>query len=547
MFGQMQDVPLLMNRVLDHAMVNHSEREIVSRLVEGNIHRETYAELHLRARKLSQALQSLGMGEQDVIATLAWNTHRHIEAWYGITGIGGVYHTLNPRLFAEQLVYIINHAEDKIIFTDLTFVPVLEAIEAEIPNVKGIIIMTDAAHMPNTSLKNVHCYEDLIDGQNGDFNWVEVDERAPCGICYTSGTTGNPKGVCYTHRSNVLHTLVGNSADVMGLKSTDSIMPVVPMFHANAWGLALSAPAAGSKIVNPGPNMDGESIYQLLTDEEVTFTAAVPTVWLMLLQHLEGNNLKLPMLKDVTIGGSAVPRVMLEKFERDYEVSVKHAWGMTELSPLGTIASFKAGMENMNFDQQMDIKVKQGRAPFGVEMKITDDEGNELPRDGKAFGHLMVKGPFIVGEYIKGDGGQILDADGFFDTGDVATIDALGFMQITDRSKDVIKSGGEWISSIEIENVAVGCDGVTEAAVIGLPHPKWDERPLLIIIKDEGAELSKEDVLAYLEGKIAKWWMPDDVTFVDEIPHTATGKIQKLTLREQFSDYQLPDAKGAAE
>ena len=547
MFGQMQDVPLLMNGILDHAMVNHSEREIVSRLVEGNIHRETYAELHLRARKLSQALQSLGMGEQDVIATLAWNTHRHIEAWYGITGIGGVYHTLNPRLFAEQLVYITNHAEDKMIFTDLTFVPVLEAIEAETPNVKGIIIMTDAAHMPDTSLKNVHCYEDLIDSQSGDFNWVEVDERAPCGICYTSGTTGNPKGVCYTHRSNVLHTLIGNGADVMGLKSMDSIMPVVPMFHANAWGLALSAPAAGSKIVNPGPNMDGESIYQLLTEEEVTFTAAVPTVWLMLLQHLEGNNLKLPMLKDVTIGGSAVPRVMLEKFERDYEVSVKHAWGMTELSPLGTIASFKSGMENMSFDQQMDIKVKQGRAPFGVEMKITDDEGNELPRDGKAFGHLMVKGPFIVGEYIKGDGGQILDADGFFDTGDVATIDQLGFMQITDRSKDVIKSGGEWISSIEIENVAVGCEGVTEAAVIGLPHPKWDERPLLIIIKDEGAELSKEDVLAYLEGKIAKWWMPDDVTFVDEIPHTATGKIQKLTLREQFSDYQLPEAKGAAE
>ena len=547
MFGQMQDVPLLMNRILDHAMVNHSEREIVSRLVEGNIHRETYAELHLRARKLSQALQSLGMGEQDVIATLAWNTHRHIEAWYGITGIGGVYHTLNPRLFAEQLVYIINHAEDKMIFTDLTFVPVLEGLADQIPNVKGIIIMTDAAHMPETSLKNVHCYEDLIDGQSGDFNWVEVDERAPCGICYTSGTTGNPKGVCYTHRSNVLHTLVGNGADIMGLKSTDSIMPVVPMFHANAWGLALSAPAAGSKIVNPGPNMDGESIYQLLTDEEVTFTAAVPTVWLMLLQHLEGNDLKLPILKDVTIGGSAVPRVMLEKFERDYEVSVKHAWGMTELSPLGTIASFKSGMENMSFDQQMDIKVKQGRAPFGVEMKITDDDGKELPRDGKAFGHLMVRGPFIVGEYIKGDGGEILDEDGFFDTGDVATIDQLGFMQITDRSKDVIKSGGEWISSIEIENVAVGHDQVAEAAVIGLPHPKWDERPLLIIVKNEGAEVSKDDVLAYLEGKIAKWWMPDDVAFVDEIPHTATGKIQKLILREQFSDYKLPEAQGAAE
>lgn len=547
MFGAMQDVPLLVNRILDHAIVNHPEREIVSRLVEGNIHRETYADAHLRARKLSQALQELGFGQGDVLATLAWNTHRHFEAWYGITGIGGVYHTLNPRLFADQLSYIINHAGDKVIFTDLTFVPILEGIEKDIPDVKGFIIMTDAAHMPETTLSNVHCYEDLIDGQSGDFNWVEVDERAPCGMCYTSGTTGNPKGVCYTHRSNVLHTLVGNSSDVMGLRSVDSLMPVVPLFHANAWGLAFGAPAVGAKIVNPGPNMDGESIYELLTDEAVSFTAAVPTVWLMLMQHLETNKLDLPALETVVIGGSAVPRVMLEKFERDYNVSVKHAWGMTELSPLGTIASFKAGMENMSFDEQMDIKVKQGRPPYLVEMKITDDDGNELPRDGKAFGHLMVRGPFIVGEYIKGDGGQILDEDGFFDTGDVATIDPLGFMQITDRSKDVIKSGGEWISSIEIENIAVGHEHVQEAAVIGIAHPKWDERPLLVIVKNEGAEVAKEEILGYLEGKIAKWWMPDDVVFVDEIPHTATGKIQKLTLRQQFEDYQLPTAEAVAE
>ncbi len=547
MFGAMQDVPLLVNRILDHALVNHPEREIVSRLVEGNIHRETYADAHLRSRKLSQALQALGFGQGDVLATLAWNTHRHFEAWYGITGIGGVYHTLNPRLFAEQLSYIINHAGDKVIFTDLTFVPILEGIEKEIPNVKGFIIMTDAAHMPETTLSNVHCYEDLIDGQSGDFNWVEVDERAPCGMCYTSGTTGNPKGVCYTHRSNVLHTLVGNSSDVIGLRSVDSLLPVVPLFHANAWGLAFGAPAVGAKIVNPGPNMDGESIYQLLTEEKVTFTAAVPTVWLMLMQHLENNKLDLPDLETVVIGGSAVPRVMLEKFERDYGVSVKHAWGMTEMSPLGTIASFKAGMENMTFDEQMDIKVKQGRPPYLMEMKITDDDGNELPRDGKAFGHLMVRGPFVVGEYIKGDGGQILDEDGFFDTGDVATIDPLGFMQITDRSKDVIKSGGEWISSIEIENIAVGHEKVQEAAVIGIAHPKWDERPLLVVIKNEGAEVSKEEILGYLEGKIAKWWMPDDVVFVDEIPHTATGKIQKLTLRQQFEDYKLPTAEAVAE
>ena len=547
MFGAMQDVPLLVNRILDHALVNHPEREIVSRLVEGNIHRETYADAHLRSRKLSQALQALGFGQGDVLATLAWNTHRHFEAWYAITGIGGVYHTLNPRLFAEQLSYIINHAGDKVIFTDLTFVPILEGIEKEIPNVKGFIIMTDAAHMPETTLSNAHCYEDLIDGQSGDFNWVEVDERAPCGMCYTSGTTGNPKGVCYTHRSNVLHTLVGNSSDVMGIRSVDSLLPVVPLFHANAWGLAFGAPAVGAKIVNPGPNMDGESIYQLLTEERVTFTAAVPTVWLMLMQHLETNKLDLPDLETVVIGGSAVPRVMLEKFERDYGVSVKHAWGMTEMSPLGTIAAFKAGMEDMTFDQQMDIKVKQGRPPYLMEMKITDDDGNELPRDGKAFGHLMVRGPFVVGEYIKGDGGQILDEDGFFDTGDVATIDPLGFMQITDRSKDVIKSGGEWISSIEIENIAVGHEKVQEAAVIGIAHPKWDERPLLVVIKNEGAEVSKEEILGYLEGKIAKWWMPDDVVFVDEIPHTATGKIQKLTLRQQFEEYKLPTAEAVAE
>ena len=547
MFGAMQDVPLLVNRILDHALVNHPEREIVSRLVEGNIHRETYADAHLRSRKLSQALQALGFGQGDVLATLAWNTHRHFEAWYGITGIGGVYHTLNPRLFAEQLSYIINHAGDKVIFTDLTFVPILEGIQKEIPNVKGFIIMTDAAHMPETTLSNAHCYEDLIDGQSGDFNWVEVDERAPCGMCYTSGTTGNPKGVCYTHRSNVLHTLVGNSADVMGLRSVDSLLPVVPLFHANAWGLAFCAPAVGAKIVNPGPNMDGESIYQLLTEEKVTFTAAVPTVWLMLMQHLETNKLDLPDLETVTIGGSAVPRVMLEKFERDYSVSVKHAWGMTEMSPLGTIAGLKAGMENMTFDEQMDIKVKQGRPPYLMEIKITDDDGNELPRDGKAFGHLMVRGPFVVGEYIKGDGGEILDEDGFFDTGDVATIDPLGFMQITDRSKDVIKSGGEWISSIEIENIAVGHEKVQEAAVIGVAHPKWDERPLLVVIKNDGAEVSKEEILGYLEGKIAKWWMPDDVVFVDEIPHTATGKIQKLTLRQQFEDYKLPNVEAVAE
>ncbi|MEC9178523.1 MAG: AMP-binding protein, partial [Pseudomonadota bacterium] len=376
-------------------------------------------------------------------------------------------------------------------------------------------------------------------------SWVKLDENDACGICYTSGTTGNPKGVIYSHRSNVLHSLVAVSQDVMGLSSKSVVMPVVPMFHANAWGLVFTCPMVGAAMVNPGPQMDGASIFELLDAEQVSFTAAVPTVWLMLLQHLEEQNLKLPYLDTVVIGGSAAPRMMIEKFEKDYEVDVNHAWGMTELSPLGTMGVLKGKMHDLSFDERVDIKVKQGRPPYLVQMKITDDDGNELPRDGKTFGNLKVKGPFIIETYMKDDGGEILDAEGYFDTGDVATLDADGFMQITDRSKDVVKSGGEWISSIELENIAVGHLDIVEAAVIGVAHPKWDERPILIVIKKEDADLSREDVLGFMEGKIAKWWMPDDVVFVEEIPHTATGKIQKLALREQFKDYVLPTANDA--
>jgi len=541
MLGRMQNLPLLVNSILDHANIYHADQEIVSRLVNGSLHRETYAEAHLRAKKMSQALRKIGVNEGDVVATMAWNNHRHFESWYAIAGLGAVYHTLNPRLFVEQLAYIINHAEDKVIMLDTTFLPILEGMQDQLPDVKAYIVYCDADEMPETGLKNAYCYEAILEAQDGDFDWVEVDENAACGICYTSGTTGNPKGVVYSHRSNVLHSLIAVSQDVMALGSSSVVMPVVPMFHANAWGLVFTTPMVGAKIVNPGPGLDGESIYHLLKDEKVSFTAAVPTIWLMLLQHLEDNNLDLPSLESVTIGGSAAPRMMIEKFERTYDVDVQHAWGMTEMSPLGSVGTLKARQKELDFDSRIDIKLKQGRPPYMVSMKITDDEGNELPRDGKTFGNLKVKGPYIVESYMKNDGGNILDEEGYFDTGDVATLDKDGFMQITDRSKDVVKSGGEWISSIELENVAVGHPDVAEAAVIGVVHPKWDERPLMIIVKKNDS-LEKQDVLDYLDGKIAKWWMPDDVVFVDEIPHTATGKIQKLTLREQFKDYKLPTA-----
>lgn len=538
MLGLMQDYPLLVHTFLDHGALNHGEREMVTRGVEGAIRRTTLAEVRCRALRVAKALEKEGIRQADRIGTMAWNTERHVEAWFGIMGHGAICHTLNPRLFAEQLDYIVNHAEDRIMFVDSTFVPIMEALKDRFTSVEKYIVLTDSEHMPETGLRNAVAYEDWIGAVDDDYEWAKIDENSAAALCYTSGTTGNPKGVLYSHRSNVLHGLMCNQPDVFGLRSEDSILAIVPMFHANAWALTYSVPAAGAKLVMPGAGMDGESIYELLETEKISATAAVPTVWLGLLQYLEQTGKKLPYLNRVVVGGAACPPMMIRKFELDYDVEVIHGWGMTEMSPVGTTGKMKFATSGLDREARLKLKEKQGRTPYLVEMKVVDDDGNDIPRDGKTSGHLLVKGPAVSSGYYKLDE-DVLTDDGWFDTGDIANIDPLGFMQITDRDKDVIKSGGEWISSIEVENVAVGCPGVAEAAVIGLPHPKWSERPLLIIVREPGSEVDNQTVLAYLDGKIAKWWMPDDVVFVEEIPHTATGKIQKMELREQFSEFEF--------
>jgi fatty-acyl-CoA synthase len=506
MLGLMQDWPLLCHRILEHAATIHGSQEVVTRSVEGPIHRTNYAEIHKRALKISQRLERDGIKFGDRVATIAWNTWRHLEAWYGIMGIGAICHTVNPRLFPEQIAWIINHAEDRVVMTDITFVPILEKIADKLPSVERYIVFTDRAHMPQTTLKNAVAYEDWIAEVDGDFKWKTFDENAAAAMCYTSGTTGDPKGVLYSHRSNVMHALMANTGDSLGAGAGDTMLPVVPLFHANSWGIAFSAPSMGTKLVLPGAKLDGASVFELLETEKVTHTAGVPTVWLMLLNHMAANHLKLPHLRMVVCGGSAMPRSMIKAFV-----------------DMGVTARLQT----------------QGYPPFGVQMKITDDAGKELPWDGKTFGRLKVSGPSVAKAYFRVDA-DILDENGFFDTGDVATIDSFGYMRITDRSKDVIKSGGEWISSIDLENLAVGHPAVAEAAVIGVHHPKWDERPLLIIQLKQGQKATREDILKFMDGKIAKWWMPDDIAFVDGIPHTATGKILKTALREQFKAYSFP-------
>jgi len=545
MLGLMQDWPLLLHRIIDHAAIFHGDRKVITRSVEGPIVETNYKQIRARSLKVAQRLEKDGIKLGDRVATLAWNTWRHLEVWYGILGIGAIYHTVNPRLFPEQIVWIVNHAEDRVLITDLTFVPLLEKIADKLPTIERYIILTDAAHMPKTTLKNAVAYEDWIGEVDGDFTWKSFDENTAAGMCYTSGTTGHPKGVLYSHRSNVLHAFMAALPDSKGISSRDVVLPVVPFFHANGWSLAFSTPMVGATLVMPGAKMDGASIYELLNTYKVSFTAAVPTVWLMLLQDLEKTGGKLPYLKRVVIGGSACPRAMTKTFQDVYGVEVIHAWGMTEMSPLGSLCTMKPEHALLTGEAKLDVQMKQGHPPFGVEMKIADDAGKDLPWDGKTFGRLKVRGPAVAKSYYKVDNDPVFEKDGWFDTGDVATMDPYGYMQITDRSKDVIKSGGEWVSSIDLENLAVGHPKVAEAAAIGIAHPKWGERPLLVIVLKKGESASKQDILAFMQGKIAKWWMPDDVAFVDEIPHTATGKIQKLTLRKQFKDYVLPGVQAA--
>jgi len=545
MFGLMQNQPLLISNLIEFADRHHGDGEIVSRRVEGDIHRSDWRGIAKRARQVANALDSLKLNAGERVATIAWNGYRHLELYFGVSGSGRVLHTINPRLHPEQIAWIANHAEDTVLCFDMTFLPLVQAVHAKCPTVKHWIALCDADKLPaDTGIPGLQSYEALLASQSDHYHWPELDENTASSMCYTSGTTGNPKAALYSHRSTLLHAYAAALPDVMCISARDAILPVVPMFHVNAWGIPYSAALTGAKLVFPGPALDGKSIYELIEAEKVTYAAGVPTIWQMLLSHMKPAGLKFATLKRTVIGGSACPPAMIAAFNDDYGVEVLHAWGMTEMSPLGTLCTLKNKHLSLPADEQMKIRIKQGRVIFGVDMKIVNADGQEQPWDGKAYGDLFVKGPWILREYFKGEGGDPLIQDaqgqGWFPTGDVATIDADGFMQITDRSKDVIKSGGEWISSIEVENIAVAHPAVAMAACIGVAHPKWDERPIVVVVKKPGAEITREELLKFYEGKTAKWQIPDDVVFVDAIPLGATGKMLKTKLRETLKDYKLP-------
>ena len=542
MRGLMMDRPLLIASLIDFAAQYHGDTEIVSRPVEGGTHRYTYAEAAHRTKRLAQALRRLGIAEGDRVGTLAWNGYRHFELYFGISGIGAVCHTINPRLFPEQIRYIVNHAEDRLLFLDLTFVPLVEKLAGECNVVRHYVVMTDRAHMPPSTLPNMLCYEELLAAEDGNFDWPTFDENTASSLCYTSGTTGNPRGALYSHRSTVLHSFGMCSADFWALSSHETVCLMVPMFHVNGWGIPYASAMCGANLILPGPHLDGASLFDLFEAERVTVSAGVPTVYLGLLKHVADNDRRFSSLKRATIGGSAVPLAMIEAFENKYGVTVRQGWGMTETSPVGAFGTLKRKFNDLPRSQQHAMKAKQGRAMYGVDLKIVDAEGNVQPHDGVARGELLVRGPWIVGAYYDNEAAsqEAFDAEGWLHTGDVVTIDADGYIQIVDRRKDVIKSGGEWISSIEIENAAVGHPDIAEAAAIGLPHPRWGERPLLVIVLKEGRSPENAALLAWLAERLAKWQLPDDIVRVAEIPHTGTGKILKTKLRELFKDHALP-------
>ena len=545
MLGLMQDQPLLISNMIEYADRHHGDGEIVSRRVEGDIHRYTWSDVARRSRQVANALDGMNLAFSDRIATLAWNGYRHLELYFGVSGTGRVLHTINPRLHPDQVAWIANHAEDQVLCFDMTFLPIIQAVHSKCTTVKQWIALCDSDKLPaDTGIPGLVSYESWMGQQSTAYTWPVFDENSASSMCYTSGTTGNPKAALYSHRSTTLHAYAAAMPDVMCISARDAILPVVPMFHVNAWGIPYSAALTGAKLVFPGSGMDGKSIYELIEGEGVTFAAGVPTVWQMLLTHMKPQGLRFSKLNRTVIGGSACPPAMINAFRDDYNVDVLHAWGMTEMSPLGTLCTLKNKHLDLPKDEQMKILLKQGRAIYGVDMKIIDDAGNDQPHDGKAYGDLLVRGPWVVANYYRGEGGSPLvkDANGleWFPTGDVATIDADGFMQITDRSKDVIKSGGEWISSIGIENIAVAHPAVLMAACIGVKHPKWDERPIVVVVKKPDGQVNREELLSFYEGKTAKWQIPDDVLFVDSIPIGATGKLLKTKLREQLKDYVLP-------